>query len=162
MDLGATICTPRSPACGICPVIGACAARRAGRAAELPLKTPKAAKPVRQGFAYVGRRADGAWLLERRPETGLLGGMLGWPGSEWSDAPVPAPPVSADWSDLGEEVRHTFTHFHLRLRVMVAELPEATDPQTGGFVPHREFRPGDLPTVMRKVFDLASRSLTVD
>jgi A/G-specific adenine glycosylase len=162
MDLGATICTPRSPACGICPVIDACAARRAGRAAELPRKTPKAAKPVRMGYAYVGRRADGAWLLERRPEKGLLGGMLGWPGSDWSDAPRPAPPVAAEWTDLEAEVRHTFTHFHLRLKVMVADLPQGTDPAGGHFVPHPEFRPADLPTVMRKVFDLASGAVTAD
>ncbi len=162
MDLGATICTPRSPACGICPVMEACAARKSGRAADLPRKTPKAAKPVRLGYAYVGRRNDGAWLLERRPEKGLLGGMLGWPGSDWSDAPLPAPPVSADWADLDAEVRHTFTHFHLRLKVMVARLPDASNPETGAFVPHSEFRPGDLPTVMRKVFDLASQSPRVN
>ena len=87
MDLGATVCTPRSPACGICPLIHACDGRRLGIAAGLPRKVAKAAKPVRFGVVYLGRRADGAWLLERRPNSGLLGGMLGWPTTDWSDAP---------------------------------------------------------------------------
>ncbi len=155
MDLGATICTPKSPACSLCPWMHACAARAAGIQAELPNKTPKKAKPTRLGIAYVARRADGAWLLERRPDRGLLGGMLGWPGSDWSAAPTPAPPLAAEWTELDEEARHTFTHFHLRLSVMVAEVPEAARPDRGTFHPAAAFRPSDLPTVMRKVFDLA-------
>ncbi len=161
MDLGATICTPRSPACGICPWIKACAARDAGIQARLPAKEPKKAKPTRYGFAYLGRRTDGAWLLERRPEKGLLGGMLGWPGSDWSDQPIETPPLAADWRDPGLEVRHTFTHFHLRLTLRIAELPDSADTQTGLFVPAAEFRPGALPTVMRKAYDLAA-ALLVD
>lgn len=80
MDLGATICTPKSPACGICPWSLACAARRAGTAAELPKKTPKKPKPIRHGTVYLGQREDGAWLLETRPEKGLLGGC--WAGPD--------------------------------------------------------------------------------
>ena len=89
----------------------------------------------------------------------MLGGMLGWPGSAWEDDPKETPPASGDWRDLGAEVRHTFTHFHLRLAVRVAELEEDAKPKTGRFVPAKEFRPGDLPTVMRKAFDLAAASL---
>ncbi|MBF9035187.1 A/G-specific adenine glycosylase [Rhodobacterales bacterium HKCCE2091] len=156
MDLGATICSPRSPACGICPVMEHCAARAQGIAAELPRKTPKAAKPVRQGIAFLGRRADGAWLLETRPPKGLLGGMLGWPGSDWAETvPDGTPPASGDWRDPGLEVRHTFTHFHLRLALRVADLPENTEPDRGLFVAKHDFRPSALPTVMRKAFDLA-------
>ncbi|MDJ1009364.1 MAG: A/G-specific adenine glycosylase, partial [Paracoccaceae bacterium] len=119
MDLGATICTPKSPACGICPWAASCRGRAEGVAAGLPHKTPKKAKPVRRGIAYVARNPRGDWLLERRPEKGLLGGMLGWPTSDWSDAPAPAPPSDGDWRSIGE-VRHTFTHFHLILDVVVA------------------------------------------
>jgi A/G-specific adenine glycosylase len=162
MDLGATICTPRSPACGICPWIHACAGRAAGIAAELPRKTPKKAQPVRYGIAWIGRRADGAWLLETRPESGLLGGMLGWPGTDWSEAPQGEPPVEADWRDPGAEVRHTFTHFHLRLALRVARLPLEAAPSRGAFVPATAFRPASLPTVMRKAHDLASATLADD
>ena len=158
MDLGATICTPRSPACGICPWREPCLARTAGIQAELPVKAPKKTKPTRYGYAYVARRADGAWLLERRPDSGLLGGMLGWPGSGWNEDPRPAPPIKADWHRLTEEARHTFTHFHLRLKIDVALLPPDAEPEHGTFIPRHEFRPASLPTVMRKVFDLAHGS----
>lgn len=157
MDLGATICTPRNPACGICPLMAHCAARRAGVAPDLPKKAPKKAKPIRRGVVYIAERADGALLLERRPEKGLLGGMLGWPGSEWGDAPEPAPPIHAEWTPLAGEVRHTFTHFHLILQVMRAEVPNDAQPLRGDFVGKPVFRPSDLPTAMRKAFDLWRR-----
>ncbi|WP_375259955.1 NUDIX domain-containing protein, partial [Citreimonas sp.] len=99
----------------------------------------------------------GAWLLERRPDKGLLGGMLGWPGSDWSDAPTPAPPIRAEWRTLSEEARHTFTHFHLRLVVKTALVPMDRSPTRGEFIELPDFSPADLPTVMRKAFDLASR-----
>ncbi|WP_373636909.1 A/G-specific adenine glycosylase [Yoonia sp. BS5-3] len=162
MDLGATICTPRNPACGICPWRGPCAARDAGTAAALPKKTPKKKTPTRFGIAYVARRADGAWLLEKRPEKGLLGGMLGWPGSDWSDAPAPNPPLDADWTSLPAEARHTFTHFHLRLKIEVAFVPQDAAAQRGQFVPAGDFRPAALPTAMRKVYDLATSALQGD
>ncbi|MEM6303710.1 MAG: NUDIX domain-containing protein, partial [Pseudomonadota bacterium] len=161
MDLGATICTPKNPACGICPVNSVCRARAEGTAAQLPKKTPKKPKPTRHGVVYLARRADGAWLLETRPEKGLLGGMLGWPGSDWvdvSEATAPsAPPVEADWQELSGEVRHTFTHFHLVLKVMVAEVSDTAAPTSGRFMTGAEFGPSDLPTVMRKAFDLARK-----
>ncbi|NYS24043.1 A/G-specific adenine glycosylase [Rhodobacteraceae bacterium 2376] len=159
MDLGATICTPRSPACGICPVMAFCAARASGIAATLPRKTPKPAKPLRRGIVHVARRHDGALLLERRPARGLLGGMLGWPGSAWEETPRPAPPLEADWHTLEAEVRHTFTHFHLRLQVQVARVPPAAQPERGGFIARQEFDPQGLPTVMRKVWSLAGPAL---
>lgn len=155
MDLGATICTPRAPACGICPWMRCCAARMLGTAKELPKKSPKKAKPVRMGLVYVARRDDGAWLLETRPETGLLGGMLGWPGTDWEERlPEESPPISAEWTDPGVEVRHTFTHFHLRLALRLACTPVDTGTTRGTFVPSAEFRPSALPTVMRKVYDM--------
>jgi A/G-specific adenine glycosylase len=156
MDLGATVCTPKSPACGICPLLAGCAARQQGIAAELPAKAPKKAKPVRHGVAYLVRRSDGAFLLETRPPSGLLGGMLGWPGSDWTEGdPAPAPPLSADWHDPGLEVRHTFTHFHLRLSLRLAVVAAEVRPVRGAFIDRHDFRPGALPTVMRKAHDLA-------
>ncbi len=159
MDLGATVCTPTSPACGICPWSGACQARAQGIAPDLPRKLPKPVKPVRVGVAYVARRSDGAVLLEQRPDKGLLGGMLGWPGSDWAETQADhAPPLAADWQDAGAEVRHTFTHFHLRLRVLRARVGEDATPACGSFVGTEAFDPCDLPTVMRKVWALAGGS----
>lgn len=159
MDLGATICTPRNPACGICPWRDPCRARAEGIAAALPRKLPKKPKPVRRGVAYIARRDDGAWLLETRLGTGLLGGMLGWPGSDWgAEVPAHAPPLDAEWIDPGAEVRHTFTHFHLVLSLRLARVAGGA-PRAGAFVPHAAFRPSDLPTVMRKAFDLVAKDL---
>lgn len=155
MDLGATICTPKRPACGLCPWRRACQAWANGTAAELPRKEPKKRKPTRQGIAYLARRVDGAWLLERRPDKGLLGGMLGWPGSDWGEAPAEDPPIRAEWKAVNGEARHTFTHFHLRLTVKTALVPMDRVPHRGEFIELPDFRPSDLPTVMRKAFDLA-------
>ena len=155
MDLGATVCTPKSPACGICPVMPNCQGRANGLQNTLPNKLAKTPKPTRHGIAYLAQRQDGAWLLERRPEKGLLGGMLGWPGAAWGDTAISAPPIAADWQDPGVEVRHTFTHFHLRLSLRTAVVANSAEPDTGQFVPKHDFRPSDLPTVMRKAYDLA-------
>ena len=155
MDLGATLCTPKSPACGICPWRAPCTARAEGIADTLPRKRPKAAKPTRLGIAYIARREDGAWLMERRPDKGLLGGMLGWPGAAWGDERVAAPPLEADWQKVNDEALHTFTHFHLRLDIHIAILPQDVEIEGLEFVPKHSFSPKALPTVMRKAFDLA-------
>ena len=158
MDLGATICTPRQPACAICPWSAGCQARAQGIAAELPRKLPKAIKPTRQGQVWLGRRADGAILLERRADKGLLGGTLGFPGTGWDASNADAPAQGA-WQVVGM-VRHTFTHFHLDLTVLVADLPQDTRPQRGTFYGPNAVRAGDLPTLMRKAHDLAWSSPT--
>ncbi|MEO0357101.1 MAG: A/G-specific adenine glycosylase [Pseudomonadota bacterium] len=153
MDLGATLCTPRNPACGICPWRQPCLARQAGTATDLPKKLPKTPKPTRFGTAYVGVTPDGAVLLERRPDKGLLGGMMGFPTGTWAETPATTPPpFDADWTECLVEVRHTFTHFHLILTVLVAQAK--ADPE-GIFTAKSEFRPADLPTVMRKVWNAA-------
>lgn len=159
MDLGATICTPKSPACGICPVRPCCAAQQAGTQTDLPQKTRKKPKPTRHGIAYIARRPDGAWLLETRPDKGLLGGMLGWPTTDWGDAPAPAPPANAEWTPLNAEARHTFTHFHLILEVHTATLPADLSPNRGQFIPADVFDPKALPTVMQKAYTLAAATL---
>lgn len=161
MDLGATICSPRNPACGICPLTARCAARKAGTAAELPKKTPKKKTPTRYGIAYVVRHVDGAWLLETRPEVGLLGGMLGFITTQWADAPDPAPPVDADWHTLNTIVKHTFTHFHLELVIKTATVRD-TATTRGYFVDADAFDPTALPTAMRKIYDQIAATLRHD
>ncbi|MEO6299667.1 MAG: A/G-specific adenine glycosylase [Paracoccaceae bacterium] len=153
MDLGATICVPRNPACGICPWLGGCRARIAGVQGELPRRVAKALKPTRVGVVWVAWRADGAVLLERREGRGLLGGTLGFPGSGW-DGSVGEAPLNAEWQAVGE-VRHTFTHFHLDLAVMVAQVAGGAVASRGEFLGANAFSPQDLPTLMRKVHDLA-------
>jgi len=155
MDLGATICTNRSPSCGLCPVCEYCSARHAGTAADLPRRIAKKPKSVRQGIVYLARDPHGAWLLERRPDKGLLGGMLGWPTSDWTAEPIDQPPFPANWQTLPGTVRHTFTHFHLILSVKTATIPDGCPPETGYLVPESTFRASDLPTVMRKAYALA-------
>ena len=122
MDLGATVCTPTKPNCLICPVSGLCAARAEGAPERYPVKPAKKAQPVRYGTAFV-LVAGGDVLLVRRPETGLLGGMLALPTDEWTEGrhPDSPPPAKAAWDEVGE-VRHVFTHFALRLRVMRADV----------------------------------------
>ena len=154
MDLGATICTPKRPACGICPLVGDCRGRRAGIAEALPRKAAKAAKPVRHGIAWLAVRGDGAVLVETRPPAGLLGGMLALPSGPWGAAPAGEPPVAGAWRDLGVEVRHTFTHFHLVLRLHGARVGGGT----GDFRPAAEAGPA-MPTVMRKALKLGLGAL---
>jgi len=158
MDLGATLCTPRNPACGICPWNHACDARANGTQADLPKKLPKTPKPTRLGTAYVAVRRDGAVLLEQRPDKGLLGGMMGWPGTDLTEElPAPAPPIRADWQMQNTQVRHTFTHFHLVLDIALARDVDTT-PDRGAFVDLDTFNPGGLPTVMRKVWDMIAKT----
>lgn len=150
MDLGATICTPRKPSCLLCPWSEACAAHAAGIAETLPRKAPKKPKPTRYGTVYLARRGDD-WLLEQRPEKGLLGGMLAFPTTDWAETPGEDAPLSADWQDAGA-VKHTFTHFHLILRVLTART--RANPTRGGFAP---LTPDSLPTVFRKAHDLVTQ-----
>lgn len=153
MDLGATICTPRSPACGICPWIKGCMGRAKGIAETLPRKAPKVAKPIRQGIAWVAMTKAGEIMTVRRPEKGLLGGMLAVPSTEWAETPaIDDPPIKADWQDIGE-IRHTFTHFHLRLSVRLTRV------ETGGtgFMPFEKAIDA-MPTVFAKVCRLVTTS----
>lgn len=156
MDLGATICTPKSPTCGLCPWAEPCVARKNSMQSTLPRRLAKKPKPTRLGVVYLARREDGAWLLERRPDKGLLGGMLGWPGAEWSDVAREAPPMDASWQEVPETVRHTFTHFHLILSLRIAIVHNTAKPKIGHFVPADQFKPSQLPTAMRKAYELAA------
>ena len=169
MDLGATVCTPRRPACAVCPWMARCAGRRAGIAEALPAKAPKAPRPERRGALWIARRADGAWLLERRPPRGMLGGTLGWPGTAWeargpgADGGPSAdgggvPPLAADWREAGA-VAHGFTHFTVTLDLLVAEVARDAVPERGAFVPAEAFDPAALPTLMRRAHEAAAAAL---
>ena len=156
MDLGATICTPRHPACERCPWQGGCVAFAAGMAAELPRRTPKPARPLRKGVAFWAVRGDGRVLLRRRPENGLLGGMMEFPSSEWRRAgwrraaAMRAAPVKAEWRALPGIVEHGFTHFRLELTVMAAAV-EGAAVAGGVWCAIDELGTQALPSVMKKV-----------
>src|SRR6516162_5603839 len=152
MDLGATICTPRRPRCVLCPWRACCAAAAAGVAEALPVQRAKPERPSRYGVAFWLTRPDGAVLLRRRPEKGLLGGMTEIPSTPWRAEPwiieeaVRNAPAAAEWTVLPGLVRHGFTHFVLELTIMTGR--GVTDG-----IWSRIDRLGEhaLPTLMKKV-----------
>jgi A/G-specific adenine glycosylase len=149
MDLGATICTARNPACGICPAFAHCQARAAGIAATLPVKPPKKPKPHRHGRAQWIVRDDHVWLV-RRPAKGMLGGMRALPGDEWDDA---APTMEPETVQLGI-VHHVFTHFTLDLAVDAVE--DTPDPVgEGEWWPLNRLDEAGLPTLYRRAAHVA-------
>lgn len=151
-DLGATVCTPRSPICALCPWRDPCAARAAGIQDRLPAKAPRRVRPVRHGALFWledGRHV----LLRRRPPSGLLGGMLELPGTAWRAEPW-APeeallqaPQGADWQAVGTAT-HGFTHFELRLEVYAARVERLVAP--GLVQPLAGLGQAALPTAMRR------------
>jgi A/G-specific adenine glycosylase len=175
MDLGATVCTPKAPACGACPLAGSCAARARGDAQSYPRKKKKPENRLRRGAAFVAIRADGHLLVRRRAAKGLLGGMTEVPTTEWSadfvpadalaDAPrFPPPPVAGSrkaathaplqvrWHRVAGVVNHVFTHFSLELVVLRARLPKsAVAPKGMHWIDRESIAGAALPSVMRKV-----------
>ena len=170
MDLGATICTPKTPACALCPWNDCCAARARGDAETYPRRMRKREGALRRGAAFVACRADGFVLVRTRPPTGLLGGMTEVPTTDWTpdfaetSALDGAPRLPAGkskrriglqriaWRRLAGVVRHVFTHFPLELLVYVAELPAGTPAPAGmRWVALTDIGGEALPSVMRKV-----------
>jgi A/G-specific adenine glycosylase len=165
MDLGATICTPKRPACALCPWNDGCAARQRGDAETLPRRAPKREGELRRGAAFVALRADGHVLVRTRPARGLLGGMTEVPTTEWSAgfeegrALEAAPRFGAGrsaqdiiWRRIPGLVRHVFTHFPLELAVYVAKLPARTRAPAGmRWVAPEDVAGEALPSLMRKV-----------
>ncbi|MDX2144259.1 MAG: A/G-specific adenine glycosylase [Rhodospirillaceae bacterium] len=158
MDLGATICTPKSPSCERCPWAKDCEGRKQGIAATLPRKIAKTATPTRHGVVFCLTNDRGEVLLQRRPPKGLLGGMMGFPTTDWraetwsTPAAKKSAPRAARWKAVDGTVEHTFTHFHLKLNVWLAKankaMPRATDAIWAPIGRLGEFA---LPNVMRKV-----------
>ncbi|APH71231.1 A/G-specific adenine glycosylase [Aquibium oceanicum] len=164
MDLGATICTPRRPACALCPVNGDCLAFLGDEPERFPVKAPKAEKPKRLGAAFVAQRNDGAILLRKRPETGLLGGMSEPPTSGWTsrqdgEPGLEAAPFEAEWEPAGM-VGHVFTHFELRLSVYRANIDRAA-PDGCWWSAAADIHSEALPTVMKKAIEAAIPGATL-
>jgi len=164
MDLGATICTVRKPKCMLCPWENMCAGK--SDAEGLPRRRPKPEKPTRRGIALWLVRDDGAILLRRRPEKGLLGGMMEIPGTVWAEGDWPsaddaskvAPVTSSSLQELPGHIRHTFTHFHLELRVAIGRSNQAA-PQGCLWCLPDAFGDQALPTVMKKALTHAMKTV---
>jgi len=156
MDLGATICLPRKPKCMLCPLCEDCAARRHGNPEALPARAPKAVRPKRHGVVFWTQRPDGAVLLRRRPENGLLGGLFEVPSTDWRAAPWDIgeaegeAPLPAAWRPLDGIVRHGFTHFELELSLLAGTVGAAGAWQ-GTWCPVEHLSDYALPTLMKKV-----------
>ena len=163
MDLGATVCTPKRPSCLMCPIVGDCTAHAHNIEAVLPLRGAKSERPSRVGLAYLALREDGCVLLRRRPEAGLLGGMLEVPSTDWDDVLPPvneslrAAPVRGDWWAVPGSVVHVFTHFRLEMLVYRAIVPANAsltfwaDAGRCRWVPRHDLHRAALPSVMRKI-----------
>ncbi|MDP6389241.1 MAG: A/G-specific adenine glycosylase [Alphaproteobacteria bacterium] len=158
MDLGATVCVPKAPKCTLCPWGHDCAGRDI--AERLPARKRNKPRPTRRGLAFWLTRADGAVLLRRRPESGLLGGMMEVPSTEWREGRVPgaakaggeAPLPATAWRRLPGLVEHTFTHFHLELGVLAGRVKKgARAPKDCLWCPPGRLGDHALPTVMKKV-----------
>jgi A/G-specific adenine glycosylase len=158
MELGATVCLPRRPQCILCPWREGCAAAAAGAPERFPVKPRRAERPTRRGAAFAALAPDGALLLRRRPERGLLGGMAALPTTEWraeawSEAEaLAAAPLSAEWR-LAGRIEHVFTHFRLELDVYVGEA--AGRGGEGDWRPLDRLGEAALPTVMKKAIGRA-------
>jgi A/G-specific adenine glycosylase len=152
-DLGASVCSPTSPGCAVCPWLEPCGARRLGIAAQLPRRTPKKERPLRHGVHFWLADPDGNVLLRRRPASGLLGGMVELPGTTWREGHWPAAeamqhaPMAADWRPSGR-VQHGFTHFQLTIDLFAAQV--ATIEGDGFVHPQARLHEIALPSVMRK------------
>ncbi|MFN3399211.1 MAG: A/G-specific adenine glycosylase [Ferrovibrio sp.] len=159
MDLGATICTPKSPDCLLCPLQARCEGFKRGIAETLPRKAAKAARPVRHTIAFLLQRADdGAVLLRRRPPKGLLGGMLEVPSAPWRDTPwasgaaLEHAPADTDWLMLNGDAAHVFTHFELRIGAMLGRVTAREAAKLDG--QWQQPQEAALPTVMKKMLGL--------
>jgi A/G-specific adenine glycosylase len=158
MDLGSSICTPKKPACALCPLNDDCAARIRGDQEIFPRKAPKKSGALRCGAAFVVTRGS-ELLVRTRPEKGLLGGMTEVPNSSWLAAQedktvlTQAPVLKgvARWHRKAGVVTHVFTHFPLQLVVYTANVPARTRaPEGMRWVPIATLRGEALPNVMRK------------
>jgi A/G-specific adenine glycosylase len=157
MDLGATLCTPKKPACALCPWTAACEARRRGDPESFPRKAPKLTARMRYGASFVVIRADDLVLVRSRPAKGLLGGMTEVPSTAWTHdfdeaGALAQAPLKARWRRLPGVVEHGFTHFPLQQAVYAARVPARTRAPAGmRWVALSDLRGEALPNVMRKV-----------
>lgn len=166
MDLGATICTPKKPACILCPLNDNCMALKEGEPEIYPVKAPKKARPIRYGAAFIPVSPEGHVYLRKRADKGLLGGMSEVPNSDWVQVEndphenitgltsVALAPFPAQWQAIGS-ITHIFTHFELRLSVYKAHVTSVPPSNNGWWVAADMLGGEALPTVFKKTISAA-------
>jgi A/G-specific adenine glycosylase len=167
MDLGATVCTPKSPQCGLCPLQSECKALALNLTAIIPVSAPKRAKPQKFGHIYWITDDQGRVLFERRPDTVMLGGTIGLPTSLWLEDRNNIEHIDIvknfEFKAMKIPVRHSFTHFDLKLTGIFLVNPPPTHPPLHGgcttvgggnyfFQSPKSVPPSSLPTVFRKFY----------
>jgi A/G-specific adenine glycosylase len=153
MDLGARVCTPKKPACPLCPLAGLCLAYTRGVQEQRPVTQPRPAVPHHTVTAAVIRRA-GQVLIARRPQRGLLAGLWEFPGGKLQDGETLADCLKREiCEELQAEIevkeplgvyRHAFTHFKITLHAFDCALRQG-EPQPIEASEIRWVRPQDLP-----------------
>ncbi len=157
MDLGSQICTSKNPQCMSCPINHACKSYHLGLANKIPYIVKKDAKPMRYGYVFVTRTKNNDIILERRPDTGLLGGTLSFPSSKWNNSEYTHfhPPFEANWQILNDDVTHTFSHFKLTLKIAYSTVGDAPPNYLKKSI--KTFNQNCLSSLMRKVFDAGKK-----
>jgi A/G-specific adenine glycosylase len=155
MDIGATLCRPKAPACLACPLRKDCRAAASGDPEAFPGRTLKKPRPEKVGAAFFAERPNGAFLARRRPPRGLLGATMELPGGAWEVGDIAAvradgAPFAAAWRRLPGHIEHVFTHFSLRLALFCAPAPHATPPAGHVFIAPDEIETAGFSGLMRK------------
>jgi A/G-specific adenine glycosylase len=154
MDLGATICTPTHPKCLLCPLKNMCTAFQNNVAKEYPKRAPKTERPVKNGIVFYLQDKHGKILLEKRPTKGLLGGMIGFPTTPWTqeswsmEKATEYAPASVEWTIQDITVTHVFTHFSLHLKVAHGIIDKSDE---GLWAHPKNFHQYAFPTLMKKI-----------
>ena len=154
MDFANSICRPKKPSCAQCPISTSCLSFKYDVVESIPSKPIKKNKPIKMGYVFFATLRPNKFLLERRPSKGILGGLLGFPTTEWSiKKNGPSVPFKANWFYAGKVVTHQFSHFQLQLEIV---LGEKKSPEFDGSkylaVEQQSFDLMTLPTLMRKVY----------
>ena len=157
MDVGAGVCQPRRTNCGHCPLRTGCKAATLKDPTSLPVRPQKKAKPVRQGAVYIIRNQRGEVLLGKRPDKGLLGGMLTFPSHGWDGSACPewlADGMSGfHWRKEQFEIRHVFTHFTAIITVYDGKIEPGVKVPDG--YRWQLCSPDKLPSLMAKCYQAA-------
>jgi A/G-specific adenine glycosylase len=163
MDLGATICTPRSPKCALCPWQKSCKAHAFGIEEQLPKRVRKKMRPVRRAIAFVIQNKKDEVLLRQRPANGLLASMMEVPSTPWTESEMPSlsqalkyAPFKAKWNLRPGLVFHVFSHFTLEVAVAVAVTNKTLE---GRWIASNRLDDEALPSVMKKIVHYGLKTL---